>query len=309
MRKVFDNSMTCHVWAQQTQEEGRNSKSSIFFDGPTIYSYGYHFWMGHFVKADVVLLNSASYGVTTSSHQSDVRCAVWHLKRFEVPDMGDHEKNAKYLKGKIELCLGNAEKARRSSSGRGPSTAMEKVKYSLDMARAEEKIYNDYCLEFKLKADFVWPHDRVSAIIKKKTAVDAKWDNPKEQAKRAKAKIAREKAELKKNISYIRERVAKFKGGNNYVAYGVAFPILLRCDGDTIRTSRGAEMPVKFAKAIWQMVAKCKASKTEFKPNGRTIHAGHFQVSQIDKAGNLKAGCHSIQYGILKNMARQLELI
>ena len=305
MKKVFDNSMTCHVWAQQTQEEGRNSKSSIFFEGKTIYSYGRHFWMGHFIKPDVVLLNSESYSVTTGQHQDEVSGAVWGTTSFLVPSMDNHSKNIAYLKEGIEISLKGAEKARRSKGYNFVSSALDSAKHHIQRAREKESIYQNYCLEFKLTPDdespcgsFVFPSARVVEIIKKKTASDANWDDPKAKAKRAVDKLKREKAQRKKEIVSTREAVKKFRAGGNFYGYYTkySFPVLLRLDGDMVKTSERAEMPVKFAKAIWQMVAHCKESKTTFTPNGKTLNAGHFQVNKIEANGTLKAGCHTIKY-------------
>lgn len=40
MKTVFSNSEVPHVWARQSQEEGKNSNRNIYFTGPKIYSYG-----------------------------------------------------------------------------------------------------------------------------------------------------------------------------------------------------------------------------------------------------------------------------
>ena len=92
-------------------------------------------------------------------------------------------------------------------------------------------------------------------------------------------------------------------------AYKNKIPCLLRIKGDLIETSHGAECPVKFAKIIWLQVAKCRALKTEWTPNGKTINAGHFNVNRIESTGNVKIGCHDIKYGFLKSIARQLNFI
>ena len=38
MANVFSNSMVAHVWAQQTQSEGRSNNGNLYFEGPCIYS-------------------------------------------------------------------------------------------------------------------------------------------------------------------------------------------------------------------------------------------------------------------------------
>lgn len=83
-KTVFDTDQAIHVWAQQTQAYGRNAKASVFFEGPTIYSYGTHFPMASFAAPGVVLINGASFSSTTSGHQSSVRYAVTHCKAFTV---------------------------------------------------------------------------------------------------------------------------------------------------------------------------------------------------------------------------------
>ena len=85
--------------------------------------------------------------------------------------------------------------------------------------------------------------------------------------------------------------------------------ILLRLNNDLVQSSQGAEMPVKFAKSIWQMVKHCKSEKVSFTPNGKTLQAGHFQINSIAPNGDLKAGCHFIKYGMVKSIARQLNLL
>jgi hypothetical protein len=305
MKTVFNNDMVCHVWAQQTQDNGRNAKSSIFFEGDTIYSYGKHFWIGYFAERDAVLLNSSKYSVTTSSHQWAVESAVDHLKTFTVPYRDNHAGNMRHYIDMIESAMNTASRSKRSSYLNSYDSAMFHIKRAGD--HFQELL--SYSKTFNVYTEYQFPTQQSETILTKKKANDAKWDNPKEVAKREKAKLAKERAERKKNINDIRDRVFRFRNGNNFVGYGMSFPVLLRLDNETVKTSQNAEMPVKFAKAIWQMVAKCKSSKTVFKPNGKTIHAGHFQVSKIDDHGNLTAGCHYIKYGVIKNMARQLNLI
>jgi hypothetical protein len=82
MRKVFSNSMVAHVWAQQSQPEGRSANGQFYFDGPTIYSYGSHFPVARFTDArlgdqQVVLVTSRGYSVTTARHKRE----VWHALR------------------------------------------------------------------------------------------------------------------------------------------------------------------------------------------------------------------------------------
>jgi hypothetical protein len=93
MAQVFTNDMVAHVWAQQTQDSGRSNNGQFFFTGRALWSYGSHFCVGFIIPADasagrpgpVALLESGSYSITTSRHQSRAASAVRHLDSFRVP--------------------------------------------------------------------------------------------------------------------------------------------------------------------------------------------------------------------------------
>jgi hypothetical protein len=308
MKTVFTNAMVAHVWAQQSQEEGRNSNSSIFFEGPTIYSYGRHFFIGHFAKPGVVLLNSQTYSVTTSQHQSATRGAIPADKKcFYVPTIDNHARNIKSYKDAIAINARKAKNAPRTSW----QTSLENAKSWINDAINKNRELLDYCHEFGLDYNLNWEDicADFELIRARKAKNDDKYNSPKESEKRRRAKVSKEKRERAKQIYSIRKAVKDFRANKNPFLYIGEIPILLRLDGDTIKTSRNATMPAKFAKNIWQMVKHCKSEKVSFVPNGKTLHAGHFQVNEIDINGDLRAGCHSIKYGVLKNMARQLGLV
>lgn len=53
--------------------EGSNSNGSIFYEGDTIYSYGYHFPIAKFEGGRMAIVNKDKYSRTTGRHQSMVR--------------------------------------------------------------------------------------------------------------------------------------------------------------------------------------------------------------------------------------------
>jgi len=79
MKKVFKSDEVAHIWASQSQSEGRNSARNIYFEGTTIYSYGSHFPLARFVNGRVLVTNR-SYSVTTSKQLYGVRRAINHLE-------------------------------------------------------------------------------------------------------------------------------------------------------------------------------------------------------------------------------------
>lgn len=73
---VFDNAMTAHVWAQQSQQSGRSNNGNLYFEGARIYSYGGHFLAGLALENGPFLVNANSYSSTTAKHMSYVRGAI-----------------------------------------------------------------------------------------------------------------------------------------------------------------------------------------------------------------------------------------
>ncbi len=88
MKTVFSGDMLFHVWAQNTQSEGRRSDGRVYFDGPTLYSYGRHFALGHIMPDGATLLNADSYSVSTSKHQRQTARAA-RGRTYSVPALTD----------------------------------------------------------------------------------------------------------------------------------------------------------------------------------------------------------------------------
>ena len=84
MRTVFSNAETAHVWAQQIQDYGRNSKESLWFEGPALYSYR---TVIAYIHEGVCYYTTESYSVTTTSHVSDARSAASHMPQIGVPEL------------------------------------------------------------------------------------------------------------------------------------------------------------------------------------------------------------------------------
>jgi hypothetical protein len=79
MKTVFSKDMVAHVWAQQSQHEGRTATGNFYFRDSTLYSYGSHFIVGKFEEFQgkrCILMSTRTYSVTTSSQQ--------HLARMPI---------------------------------------------------------------------------------------------------------------------------------------------------------------------------------------------------------------------------------
>lgn len=82
---VFSNDMAAHVWAQQRQQSGRSNNGNLYFDGPTLYSYGSHFPAGVIAADGTVFLNADSYSISTSRHQRAAWAATRHRTQVYLP--------------------------------------------------------------------------------------------------------------------------------------------------------------------------------------------------------------------------------
>ena len=74
----MNNYMVAHLWANEKKESARSS--NFFFEGESIYSYGYHFEVGRIVRnkrgEKAYLINDIYYSFSTSKHQCCVRDAI-----------------------------------------------------------------------------------------------------------------------------------------------------------------------------------------------------------------------------------------
>jgi len=72
---TYNNKDLAQLWAQQTVKEAKGS--NFFFEGRTIYSYGYHFPIARIDPENkVVTITIATYSVSTARHKSLVRQAI-----------------------------------------------------------------------------------------------------------------------------------------------------------------------------------------------------------------------------------------
>ena len=121
---LYPNRELPHLWAHQSQDEARNSTSSLYFEGPTIYSYGSHFPIARHVTNErgerAVLFTTAHHSVTTSGHCSALASAIPpNVPVFHVPhlrsswdELPDHADNVESYVRRISELLGKAERAR-----------------------------------------------------------------------------------------------------------------------------------------------------------------------------------------------------
>lgn len=112
----MNNRMIAHLWANEKKESANGS--NFFFEGESIYSYGYHFEAGRIVRnkrgEKTYLINSIHYSSTTSKHQYFVRSAIpTDSKIFSVGYNMSNTGNMAFVTSKLESIKDAIEKYKR----------------------------------------------------------------------------------------------------------------------------------------------------------------------------------------------------
>jgi hypothetical protein len=314
MRTVFPNRQLCHIWAQQTQPHGHSA--SMSFRGARLYSYST-------VIAEIVdvstavsvmaggerkvaLLTSRTYSVTTSGkHMPAAYSAVANLRSFYVP-MLDHAGNLKYLEATYRERAAKLMRVRELGSWQRENI--------VDI----ERDVVDYARIFGLPIPNV---DAIADYGKATDRMERLANDPKRVAKRAakraareQAKVAREAQEAIARVARDVERLAEWRvGGGTGWSYlkdekgGAYLRVYNSLHGsDIVQTSLGAEVPAEDARRAIRFIRSIFGMPQGWQSNGDKLTVGAFQVNSIDSNGDIKAGCHFIQWSEIDAIGRQL---
>ena len=339
MRKVLKNhAEVAHIWAQQTQSEGRSKDGNIFFKGKTIYSWGEHWPLATFYK-DIVLANSKYYSQSTSNHSWHVRCAISHLKKIEVPHLcipkrlgypahpviskcPIKEKNKIHrinIDHYFAIIIRSAESNLRAtyySSIPGLNSAREDLIEYLkcvggnNMLKNSEKAYIkadplDLHLLDPSFENYREKHEKIEKRREKNLAAREarEIEKDKERELRLAEILRQDQLDLDNKIK--RWRNDQLIGFLN--AEGTFLRVKETKNKKWINTSKGVNIALDEA---FRMVVKCRSNQESWQSNGNQHVIGkHYYLDRISPEGNLVAGCHSILWEEIELIAKQLEWI
>jgi hypothetical protein len=302
VKRVVSSGQVPHLWFHKVQDSAKNSNGSLYFNGPTIFSYGSHFPIARHVqsgKKSAVLFTEKDYSVTTSGHKSAVRSAIPEgTTVFHVPEVfqedryasNDHARNLVSYVERVANHLAKCARARQSYSKQwehGRAVAL----------REEARAYAKF---FRLKLPKIAP---IPALDSKELDAIKAREATKSAEKAAQERIR--KAELAKRAA---ELANKWRTGE-YDGYFHNSSVMLRIRGEEIETSRGARVPISHAIRGLRFVREVVKRGEAFQTNGHTFHLGHYQIDRIDVDGTLHAGCHVIPYTEIERIAPQLEAL
>ena len=297
MRHVYPNHEIPHLWAHQSQDEARNSTGSLYFEGPTIYSYGSHFPIARHVTnvrgEKAVLFTTVNHSVTTSGHCSAVAHAIPpNVPVFHVPHLRSgwdelpvHADNVKSYVPRISELLGKAKRARVNRDW------LEREALAL---REQLRTYVTF---FDLIAVALPESDELNALEAWIREHEAEERQRREEAARIAEQVRR---------SEQAEQIQRFLAGDPHASYIPGVSPMLRVVGDQVETSLGARFPIAHAIHGLAFVREVRASGREYIRNGHAIHLGNYVVDRIEPDGTVHAGCHVVRWEEIERIAPQL---
>lgn len=311
MQTVFNNSMVAHVWAQQTQAHGRNAGNTFYFEGPTIYSYGEHFPIATFVTtpkgAQFVAFTTEGYSTTTAAHISHARRAV-SGHTIDVPnpmifqgrtlEPDDLDAIAEAMRAQFTEALEKASRARTYKAHH-----LERAQQIARDASWLAEQYDHPALAIAM------PDDIGEALEQARTEA--------RERQQREAERERERRDAMKHAEA--ERFKQWRAGEL-----VSFPwswspeddtalLTLSADGQTIRTSKGAEFPADHARRVWPILRRLRQEQqhgSDLYPRspGKPLRLGMFSIDTLEPGGTVRAGCHRVHWDEVERIAKILGL-
>lgn len=309
MKRVVNSSMVAHLWANQSQSGAKTANGNLYFRDSKIFSYGSHFPIAAFhttVSGErVVLFTTRSYSRTTARHISLVRAAIRgraeHViacQHVDGPDRADgHRDNLRVMREECLVMLEKASKA-RSYSARylqdAEAVAENHLAYRTAFGMA---------LDEPLAISEAWKKEALGRVAAQRAIAG---ERAEQHRKQAALRLTKKLADLE-----------RWKTDPDYI-YGSfhELPVALRHregtkhDGDyleqIIETSRGAQVPANHARRIWGLINKIRATGVPYQSNGHSEHVGAFTVDSIATDGTLVAGCHTITFEAMAELAGKL---
>lgn len=310
-RHVFRTSEVFHRWANQTQDSARNGKGSVFFEGPTIYSYHASWPLATIYTRSpsqkLVLTNSSHYSVTTSAHQSQVHRAIAKdIRQIAVPDpiansKAGHLANIDFLKSEYDRLLKEAQRvllARNAEWRQFQALQLydDLVKYVRFFGLSNGLVPNLDLNPWNLALG------RAKRIEKPDPIKDAK------RFKERQHRRAKEREKLQTMADAWKQGQAPWSNWKLRRKLSDLFGIMLRIKGEEVQTSLGASIPITHAPRLWGLIQLVRKSGQRYQRNSHTVHAGVYSIDVIEIDGSLEVGCHTIPYSEIERIARELKL-
>jgi hypothetical protein len=278
MRTVLkNNAEVAHVWAQQTQSEGRGS--NFYFEGPRLWSYGHHFLAAqiHTVKGKrFVVINSRRYYAASATRGL--------MPTFYGPNPGDLKATVAYTDGLIAEAVASALRRRKVTDRESIAWEIQSIRNRVKEANALRRL-----LGRKTLKDPTANIAEVSKHLHRRLARYQELNTPERRAE----KRARERAEQARREAALAERIQDFRSGirDGLSLSGLPYDLLrISADGTEVQTSRGARVPLREAQIAFLAL--------EGGRDIRGMKVGHYTINGLtslqDGEGIVTIGCHRV---------------
>lgn len=330
MKTVFDNRQCAHIWAQQSQPNGRSNNGNMFFENSTIYSYGYHFPIATFIDDNTVLINNDSYSVSTGKQQGYVRYAVNHHNRIYASTavikayLFDRSFNDMAQMAAIIECQNTVnikiQRAKQKKAARYKAADIQSARTAINECKnLFDQLETPYPAALLEMVDLVATDDFNTIIAADEERMKAEQEKrlkaEREKEEKQNALIAKYLHDWYLNAAHIDDHPDCYEARN---AIHSAKKIYMRLSrsGDEIETSKGARFPIEHAKKAFSIVRRCKENENTWAKTAMTqeqiekinIRLGHFSIDEIDAQGNVKAGCHFVEWDQIERLATILKI-
>lgn len=305
-KNVYKTAEIPHLWFHKTQQSARNH-GNLFFDGDTIYSYGYHFQIARHVTNErgeaAVLFNSASDSSMTAQHKQHVRRAipggypVFHCNAGRRTDLCINN-CLRIMQREFDTTLSNLKSAKSKPSKACKYgeflVARSSLRNFLDFIGQEYEHLN-HALTQAEEADYRQMCDEHDAKVSEAR------DKRSEASRTAFAAWQMQREEDSKRT--IAERIEAWRNGK-YTSLPYDTPTMVRINAGTVETSRGATFPLAHAVKGLPLVMAIINGNMEYqrKESDPIIRLGHYTIDNIGN-GVLTAGCHNITYDEVRHFA------
>ena len=299
--RLKNNREVAHYWANAVQESG--SASNMFFEDNIIYSYGRHFPIARRMPGavDIILFTVHGYSNTTAKHINHTRRAIPHGARvFTVDNVladtpGEHATNARKMLEEYHAQHGRAVRSRAyfsAEAGRAGSMARDFASYVLAFVRPDEVELQESArnLEDALQDGALFSEE----ITAKKRAQSEAHERAQEarRARRSAEWEAQRKREAERRERARLDWIEGKPGASYYNGYGE--PVRLRIQGDTVETSQGANVPLKYAVCLfggWKARRESGGNLAELENK----KIGVYTTARVEP-DLMTIGCHKIEF-------------
>lgn len=300
---MASHDQVAHAWAHQT---GRHRKGfNIFYEGDTIYSYGYHFPIARHVTtpsgARVVLFTTETHSVSTAKHKTIVRRAIGY-DREDVIELPLKVSQYSYREVPIEECRKELLDELPALSLKWKRARSNKEWYAQRIREIIETVNRINDLWLLEQPTVVVPEDfaTISAEYEKRLAEERKVRDATDREAIRKWVSGEDVSPPHTRIPYVRVKDVRvsldFMGDQGE-----------RIDR-MVETSWGIKVPLREALPVFRLARLVQRCGSEWKPS-KVHKVGGWTLDRITADGTVRAGCHAIPFKVQLEAAKLAGLV